>query len=202
MLAADADLILHNGKVVTADSTFSVTEAVAMKDGRIVAVGRTNDVIARERGPKTQMIDLKGQTVLPGLTDAHAHPLGAALSEYATPFAVLRSYADIQNYIRQQAGRTPKGEWILVPKTFPGRLREMRMPTREVLDATTDHPVYYDASYASAVNSHALKMSGITRDTPEPPGSRIVKDAKQNTLADATRRHVDDAPNSDIVMRV
>src|SRR5687767_310921 len=85
-LAADADLILHNGKVVTVDATFSVTEAVAVKDGRIVAVGRTTDVFSRERGPKTQMIDLKGQTVLPGLTDAHAHPLGAALSEYATPF--------------------------------------------------------------------------------------------------------------------
>ena len=71
---------------------------------------------------------------------AHAHPLGAALSEYATPFAVLRSYADIQSYIRQQASKTPRGEWILVPKTFPGRLQEMRMPTRDVLDATQDEP--------------------------------------------------------------
>ena len=133
---------------------------------------------SRERGPKTQMIDLKGQTVLPGLTDAHAHPLGAALSEYATPFAVLRSYADIQNYIRQQAARRRKASGFSFPKTFPGRLREMRMPTREVLDATPDHPVFYDASYASAVNSYALKMSGITKDTPEPPGSRIVKDSK------------------------
>jgi predicted amidohydrolase YtcJ len=177
-LAADADLILHSGKVVTVDSTFSIAEAVAVKDGRIVAVGRTADVISRERGSNTRMIDLKGQTVLPGLTDAHAHPLGAALSEYATPFAVLRSYADIQSYIRLQASKTPRGEWILVPKTFPGRLQEMRMPTRDVLDATQDHPVFYDASYASAINSYALKMSGITRDTPEPPGSRIVKDSK------------------------
>ena len=178
LAAADADLILHNGKVVTADATFSLAEAVAVKDGRITAVGRSTEVIARERGSQTRMIDLKGQTVLPGLTDAHVHPLGAALSEYATPFAVLRSYSDIQNYIRARAAKTPKGEWILVPKTFPGRLREMRMPTRDVLDAAPDHPVFYDASYASAINSYALKMSGITRDTPEPPGSRIVKDSK------------------------
>ncbi len=177
-LAADADLILHSGKIVTVDSTFSIAEAVAVKDGRIVAVGSTADVLARERGVKTQVIDLKGQTVLPGLTDTHMHPPGAALSEHNTPFAVLRSFDDIRNYIRQQASRTPKGQWIQVPKTFPGRLTEMRMPDRTVLDATADHPVFYDASYASAVNSHALKISGITRDTPNPAGSRIVKDAK------------------------
>jgi predicted amidohydrolase YtcJ len=176
--AADADLILHSGKIITVDSAFSIVEAVAVKDGRIVAVGRTSEVLARERGAKTRVIDLKGQTVLPGLTDTHMHPLGAALSEHNTPFALLRSFADIQNYIRQQAAKTPKGEWIQVPKTFPGRLAEMRMPDRAVLDATTDHPVFYDASYASAVNSFALKMSAITAATVDPPGSRIVKDAK------------------------
>ena len=178
LVAADADLILHNGKIVTVDSASSIAEAAAVKDGRVVAVGRNADVLARERGPKTQLIDLKGQTVLPGLTDTHMHPLGAALSEHNTPFAVLRSFADIQSYIRQQAAKTPKGQWIQVPKTFPGRLTEMRMPDRAVLDATTDHPVFYDASYASAVNTFALKMSGITKDTADPPGSRIVKDAK------------------------
>ena len=178
LIAADADLILHSGKVVTVDATFSIAEAVAVKNGRVVAVGRTADVLARERGPKTQVIDLKGQTVLPGLTDAHTHPLGAALSEHNTPFAVLRSFADIRNYVREQAAKTPKGEWIQVPKTFPGRLAEMRMPDRTVLDATADHPVFYDASYASSVNSYALKMSGITKDTADPPGSRIVKDAR------------------------
>jgi predicted amidohydrolase YtcJ len=177
-IAADADLILHSGKIVTVDSTFAIAEAVAVKDGRVVAVGRTVDVLERERGPRTQIIDLKGQMVLPGLTDTHMHPLGAALSEHNTPFAVLRSFADIRNYIRQQAATTPKGQWIQVPKTFPGRLAEMRMPDRTVLDATADHPVFYDASYASAVNSYALKMSGITRNTADPPGSRIVKDAK------------------------
>jgi predicted amidohydrolase YtcJ len=162
LVAADADLILHGGKVVTVDSTFSIAEAVAVKDGRIIAVGRTADVVARERGPGTEMLDLEGATVLPGLTDAHVHPMGAALSEHNAPFAVLHSYADVQRYIRQQASNTPKGEWILVPKTFPGRLREMRMPTRDVLDAAPDHPVFYDASYASGVNTYALTMSGIT----------------------------------------
>ena len=178
LAAANADLILHGGKVVTVDSTFSIVEAIAIKDGRIVAVGRTADILARERGPKTQVLDLRGRTVLPGLTDTHTHPMGAALSELNTPFAVALSYADIQSYIRRQASKTPKGEWIQVPKTFPGRLREMRMPDRQVLDAATEHPVFYDASYASAVNTYALKKSGITRDTADPPGSRIVRDAQ------------------------
>ena len=178
LIAADADLILHNGKIVTVDAAFSIVEAVAVKDGRVVAVGRSADVLTRERGQKTQVVDLKGQTVLPGLTDTHVHPLGAALSEHNTPFAVLRSFDDIRTYITQQAAKTPKGEWIQVPKTFPGRLAEMRMPDRSVLDAAADHPVFYDASYASAVNSYVLKMSGITRNTADPPGSRIVKDAK------------------------
>src|SRR5688572_7944130 len=178
LIAADADLILHSGKIVTVDAAFSIAEAVAVKNGRIVAVGRTADVLARERGSKTQVIDLKGQTVLPGLTDTHPHPLGAALSEHNSSFAVLRSFGEIRNYIREQAARTPKGEWIQVPKTFPGRLTEMRMPDRTVLDTAADHPVFYDASYASSVNSYALRMSGITKDTADPPGSRIVKDEK------------------------
>lgn len=176
--AADADLILYGGKIVTVDATFSIAEALAVKAGRIVAVGATADIVARGRGPQTQMVDLKGRTVLPGLTDAHVHPLGAALSEYEAPFAVLRSYAEIRNYIREQASRTPKGEWIRVPRTFPARLREMRMPTREVLDASLEHPVFYDAGYASAVNAYALEASEITRETPDPPapGARIVRD--------------------------
>jgi predicted amidohydrolase YtcJ len=178
--ANDADMILHGGKVVTADNGFTVAEAVAIKDGRIVAVGTSRDVLARERGAKTRIIDLKGRSVLPGLMDSHTHPLGAAVSELTTQFAVIRSFDDIRSYIRQQAATTPKGQWIFVPKTFPARLKEMRMPTREVLDATLDHPVYYDASYANAVNSYALKISGITRDTPDPAGegARIIKDAK------------------------
>ena len=176
LLAADADLILYGGKIVTVDSAFSISEAVAVKAGRITAIGHTSDILAHERGPQTRAVDLHGRTVLPGLTDAHVHPLEAALSEYRGPVPVLHSFAEIQNYIRRQAAKTPKGEWITVTKTFPTRLGEMRMPTREVLDVDRDHPVIYDASYSQVVNSYALGMSGITRNTPDPPGARIAKD--------------------------
>jgi predicted amidohydrolase YtcJ len=172
--APDADLILHNGKIVTVDPKFSIGQAVAIKAGKIVAVGSENSVL-RERGTHTQVIDLGGRTVLPGLFDSHVHALEAALSEFRAPLPPLDSYAAVQSYIRQRALNTPKGEWIVVPRTFPTRLDELRMPTRDVLDVDTVHPVVFDASYVWIANSLALKMSGITRDTPNPPGGEIVK---------------------------
>lgn len=173
--AASADLILHNGKIITVDGRFSVAQAVAVSAGRISAVG-TNQAVLRERGPKTEVVDLGGRTVLPGLIDSHVHPLGAGLSEFRQPLPKLDSYAAVQRYLLDRAKATPKGQWIVVPRTFPTRLAEMRMPTREVLDVATEHPVAFDASYVWIANSLALKMSGIDRNTPNPPGGEIVKD--------------------------
>ena len=174
--AADADLILYNGKIVTVDPNFSIRQAVAIKNGRIAAVGANQAILKAERGPSTRVIDLGGRTVLPGLIDSHLHPLEAGLSEFREPLPPLDSFAAIQDYIRAQARKTPKGQWIIVPRTFPTRLRELRMPTREVLDVATEHPVLFDASYVVVVNTLALKLSGITRDTPNPPHGEIVKD--------------------------
>jgi len=175
-LAADADLILYSGKVVTVDSSFSIAEAIAIRGERIVDVGRTADVLKRDRGAHTRLIDLQGRTVLPGLIDSHVHALSAALSEYRAPLPELHSFADIQHYIREQASKIPKGQWIVVPRTFPTRLREMRMPTKEVLDVVSDHPVLFDASYVSVVNSYALKANRVARNTPDPSGGEIGKD--------------------------
>lgn len=178
LAAADADLILHNGKIVTVDDKFSIQRAVAVKDGRIAAVGGDEAVLKVERGPRTRVIDLRGRTVLPGLIDSHVHPLEAGLSELRAPLPPLDSFAAIQSYIRGQAAKTPKGEWIIVPRTFPTRLKELRMPTRETLDVATEHPVMFDASYVVVVNSLGLKLSGITRDTPNPPHGEIVRDER------------------------
>ena len=175
--AADADLILHNGKIVTVDGQFSIQQAVAIRSGTIVAVGQDSAVLRAERGPKTELIDLHGRTVLPGLVDAHVHALEAGLSEYRGPIPPLDSFAAVQAYIRQKAGKTPKGEWIVVPRTFPTRLKEMQMPTRDVLDIEKEHPVLFDASYVVILNSYALKQCGIDRNTPNPPGGEVVKDA-------------------------
>src|SRR5690242_7538814 len=99
LFAADADLILHNGKVVTVDPDFSVRQAVAVKAGKIVAVG-TSQVIMAERGPKTRVIDLHGRMVLPGLFDSHVHPVSAGLSEFRAPLPPLDSLPAVQTYIR------------------------------------------------------------------------------------------------------
>ena len=158
------------------DRLISIHEAVAIKDGRILAVGSNQDIVAKYGVNNAPMLDLEGRTVLPGLVDSHVHALSAALSEFREPLPPLDSFAAIQDYIKKQAKKTPKGQWIIVPRTFPTRLAEMKMPTRELLDAVKDHPVLFDASYTVVVNSYALKMSGITRDTHDPQHGEIVKD--------------------------
>src|SRR6266516_856206 len=109
--AADADLILHNGKIVTVDGQFSIQQAVAIKGGSITAVGSDASVLKAESGSQTEVIDLGGRTVLPGLVDAHVHALEAGLSEFRAPIPPLDSNAAVQQYLRQQAAKTPKGEW-------------------------------------------------------------------------------------------
>lgn len=176
--AADADLILHNGKIVTVDAKFSIVQAMAIRNGRIAALGTDEAVLRAERGPHTNVIDLAGKTVLPGLFDNHVHALEAGLSEARGALPRLDSFAAIQSYIRSQMATTPKGRWIVVPRTFPTRLKEMRMPTKELLDIAQEHPVMFDASYVVVVNSYALRMSGIDRNTKNPPRGEIVRDAR------------------------
>lgn len=175
--ALGADLIVHHAKVMTVDGKFSVAEAVAVTGNRITAVG-TNAAVMKERTASTKVIDAKGRTILPGLVDAHVHAASAGASEYRAKLPPLDSFAAVQAYVKAEAAKTPKGQWIVVPRTFPTRLKEMRMPTREVLDVAPEHPVGFDASYVWVVNSYALRMSGITRETKNPPGGEIGRDAK------------------------
>ncbi len=176
--AEQADLILNNGNVLTVDKNFQTVQAIAIKDGRILATGTTARLRALE-GPKTRVIDLNGKTVLPGLYDSHTHPLGAATSELQTPLPVLKSLQDVFKHIAERAVKTPEGEWIVVNYAFPTRLDEMRFPTKAELDkAAPKHPVLYHAGPAGIASSLALKLSGVTKDTPNPPVGVIVKDAK------------------------
>jgi predicted amidohydrolase YtcJ len=176
LMAADPDLILYNGKIVTVDPRFSIAQAVAVSGERVLAVG-ADEAIVTMRAASTKIIDLHGRTVLPGLIDSHVHALEAALSEFRAPLPALDSYAAVQRFLREKARTTPKGEWIVVPRTFPTRLEELRMPTKDVLDVITDHPVVFDASYVVILNSAALQKCGIDRNTPNPPGGEIGKDA-------------------------
>jgi len=171
-----ADLIVHHAKVVTVDANFSLAQAVAVKDGRILAVGDDATVL-KLKGSKTHVIDAGGRTVLPGLYDSHVHSVDAAVSELRHPLPVLKSLKDVFAYIRKQAAKTPEGEWIVIRFAFPTRLDEGRFPTKaELNEAAPKHPVLYNAGPAAIVNSLALKVSGVTKDTPNPKGGVIVKD--------------------------
>jgi predicted amidohydrolase YtcJ len=173
-----ATLIVHNGKVLTVDAKFTQAEAVAVRDARILAVGKSADVL-KLRGPDTRVIDAGGRTVMPGLYDSHVHPVGAAVSEAVKPMAVWQSLAEVKAHVRKQAETTPKGEWIVLRYAFPTRLDDARFPTKAELDeAAPDHPVLYHAGPAGVANSRALKASGVTRDTPNPPNGVVVKDEK------------------------
>ena len=174
--AEPADLIVHRAKVVTVDPKFSLAEAVAVKDGRVLAVGTDADVL-RLKGPATRVIDAGGKTVLPGLFDSHVHPSGVALSEVGDPIPLLRSIPEVLAYIQTRTETTPKGQWIVIRYAFPSRLKEARFPTKAELDSVSpDHPVLYHAGPAGVANSLALKASGVTKDTPNPPAGLVEKD--------------------------
>lgn len=172
-----ADLVLIDAKILTVDARFSEARALAVRDGRFVAVGSDDEVrpyIARS----TRVIQGAGRTVIPGLIDTHVHALGVAAAEMAQPFRNLRSIGELQDWIRAETGRRAEATWIWTPRVYPPRLRERRFPTRQELDAVApNHPVVVDGAYALSLNTAALKAAGINRTSADPPGGAIVKDA-------------------------
>jgi predicted amidohydrolase YtcJ len=162
--AADADLILHNGKVVTVDKRFSIQQAVAVRDGRIMRVGKDSAVL-KLKGARTELVDVKGRVVLPGLMDSHTHPTGASMTEFEHPIPDMESIRDVLDYIAARAKVVKPDDWIVVQQVFITRLREQRYPTREELDrAAPEHPVIFRTGPDASLNSLALKLSKIDRD--------------------------------------
>jgi predicted amidohydrolase YtcJ len=179
LLADDSpgpDRIVRNARVITVDRQSRIAQAVAIRGDRIIAVGTDAEVMALAT-PATEVIDADGKALLPGLHDSHVHPLGAAMSEADHPITMFTSIDAVKAYILGRAKAQPKGTWIVARFAFPTRLKEGRLPTRAELDEVApDHPVLHQAGPAGVANSKALEISGITRDTPDPPAGRIVKD--------------------------
>jgi len=162
--AAEANLILHNGKIVTVDKKFSVHQAVAIQGERILRVG-TNEEVLKTKGDRTRLVDLKGKTVLPGLMDSHSHPADACMTEFDHPVPDMETIKDVLDYIKGRAKVLAPGEWIVVSQVFITRLREQRYPTRQELDdAAPKHPVLYATGPDASLNTLALKLSKIGRD--------------------------------------
>ncbi|WP_223205788.1 amidohydrolase [Streptomyces xanthii] len=183
-----ADLVFLGGRVVTVDAEFSVASALAVTDGIISAVGGPGDVEPLV-GPGTRVVDLRGATLLPGINDSHLH--GCALGMSTPPLSLdlshpaVSSLADVSEAVREAVGRFPEGTWITGHGWDTGYLDECladpaRQPSRSDLDTVSPgHPVvlYSFSGHATWVNSKALELIGIDRDTVAPPGGSIVTDA-------------------------
>lgn len=173
-----ADVVIRNANVITLDPRSHTAGAVAIQGDRLIAVG-TDAEINRYIGAGTRVIDAGGNSLLPGLYDSHVHPLGAAMSEADHAIPAFDSLVAVKAYIASRVAVQPKGSWIVIRFAFPTRLTEGRLPTRAELDELApDHPVLHQAGPAGVVNSKAIALSGITRETPDPPAGRIVKDPR------------------------
>ncbi|MGN4051473.1 amidohydrolase [Pseudomonas sp. SM4] len=178
-----ADLILFNGQFHTVDRTKPLASAVAITDGRFVVVGNDNQAMAL-RGPNTQVVDMHGRCVIPGLNDSHLHLIRGGLNyNLELRWEGVPSLADALRMLKDQADRTPTPQWVRVVGGWNEfQFAEKRMPTlEEINQAAPDTPVFILHLYDRALlNRAALRVAGYTRDTPNPPGGEIVRDSNGN----------------------
>jgi predicted amidohydrolase YtcJ len=181
--AKTPDLILHHGLIATLDRARPTASAVAIADGRFVAVGNDAEVMALA-GPSTRVIDLHGRRVLPGLIDNHLHIIRGGLNyNMELRWDGVRSLADAMAMLKAQVAITPPPQWVRVVGGFTEhQFAEKRLPTIDELNAVApDTPVFLLHLYDRALlNAAALRAVGYTRDTPEPPGGQIVRDGDGN----------------------
>ncbi len=174
------ETILTNGRITTLDPANPEAEALAVAGGRILQAG-TVDEIMRLAGEETEVIDLGGRRVIPGLNDSHTHLIRGGLNyNMELRWENVPSLADALRMLREQADRTPAPQWVRVVGGWSEfQFAERRMPTLEEINAAApDTPVFVLHLYARALlNRAALSALGITADTPNPPGGLIEKDA-------------------------
>jgi hypothetical protein len=172
------DTIYHNGRIYTVDGTFSVVQAASVRARRFETVGTDAEVLATA-GENTQLVDLGGRAVVPGLFDSHLHLFTTGMEAPRVPLIDCRSIADVQAAIAARAKGTPKGDWIIGRMGWhESLLRENRMPTRDELDAAApDNPVFVPrGGHVGSANSAALALAGIDENTPDPAGGLIVRE--------------------------
>src|ERR1700693_2974202 len=172
------DLILHRGLFTTLARSQPTATAVAIRDGRFLAVGTDKEVMALA-GPKTKIVDLKGRRVLPGLIDSHLHIIRGGLNfNMELRWDGVRSLADAMRMLKRQVAVTPPPQWVRVVGGFSEhQFAEKRLPTIAELNAVApETPVFLLHLYDRAIlNAAALRAVGYTKDTPNPPGGEIVR---------------------------
>jgi len=181
-----ADLVILGGNVITVDSIKPRTQAIAVKFGRVLAVGQ-DDELKPLVGPDTRVVDARGKTIIPGLNDAHCHVLSAGRSHFQVNCGptVVKSIAEIKKAIAEKAKTTSKGEWIVGFGYDDTKVEENWYLNRNDLDEVTkEHPVWvrHVGGHMSTTNSVGLKIANLTKDTADPVGGRYGRDKATGEL--------------------
>ncbi|MEE8586190.1 MAG: amidohydrolase, partial [Acidobacteriota bacterium] len=180
-----ADTILVNGKIITVDANDSIFEALAIRDGKILALG-TSQEMEDLSGPQTRRIDLQGRTATPGLLDAHCHFVAGGMDllyELELSYPKVRNVAEIVVAVKNQMIDLKRGEWVLGRGWDEGKLTDNRYVYASDLDPVSrGNPVWltHTMGHYGVANSTALEMAGISAETPDPPGGTIDRDAQGN----------------------
>lgn len=178
------DTLIINANVITIDPANPRAQALAMSDGKFVAVGSTED-ISLLSSPNTKILDLSGKTVLPGFIDAHIHVLNSGIRHVMAADCDLRSIGAIQQALREQAAKTPAGEWVQGFKFDDTKTTERRFLSKEDLDAvSTTHPILvaHRAGHIFYMNSRAMDLAGFNRETVDPLGGRLGREPSSGDL--------------------
>ena len=186
-----ATSIYTNGQIITVDDSTGTVEAIAVKDGQIIALG-SNETVAPFEGEQTTVINLEGKTMLPGFVDAHSHLSAVAIQANAAnllpaPDGPVNNIAQLQQALRDYRDNSPiakKYNLIMGFNYDDSQLEERRHPTRQELDAVAkDIPVFalHQSGHLGVYNTKALEMAGITADSENPPGGIIEREADGKT---------------------
>jgi len=197
--AQSADLIVTNARIYTVDENRPVVEAMAIRDGRVVATGPQRGIMTM-RGPNTRVLDLNGRTVIPGMIDAHVHLLNLGTSLRNVDLVGTTSYDEVVTRVAARAKDTPAGTWILGRGWDQNDWGDTRFPTHDALSrAVPNHPVVLTRidGHATLVNAAALRAASVTAQTQDPSGGRLERAADNSptgVLVDAAmglvNRHV------------
>ncbi|GED17731.1 amidohydrolase [Aneurinibacillus migulanus] len=174
-----ADTVYLNGNIYTADAKFSKADAMAIKDQKLIYVGNKGQV-KQYIGPSTKVVDLEGKSVIPGLNDGHLHFPGMALNLIQIN-GFNKPKEEILKLVKEEATHRQPGEWILGRGWNHELWPDKKFPTKEELDVIApNNPVVLERvdGHSVWVNSKALEIGGITKDTPNPQGGEIIRDAK------------------------
>jgi len=172
-----ADLVVTNARIYTVDDARPVVEALAVRDGRVLFVGSAREAMAL-KGSATRVLDAGGRTIVPGITDAHAHLLGLGQALRRVDLRGTRSYEEVIQRVAGRARQVPAGTWIMGRGWDQNDWGDTRFPTHEALSrAVPDHPVWLERvdGHAGLANARAMQAANVTAATKDPEGGRIER---------------------------